>query len=114
MDTYRADRERLDSGLVTLQSSEAAFGLPEGDGPWTMLVAHYPEAVPFRIRLAEHYAVQEQFAKAAETLTFFVGSNRTAEVAFYVAKYNSLCGFEQFGPAIEAAEQFAATNVPIC
>ncbi|ESL09821.1 TPR-repeat protein [Trypanosoma rangeli SC58] len=95
-DSVIAKRKNYKSGLELLQRAERAFGTPEGDEIWLMLVAQFSDTIPFRLRYAESLFKQKRYLKAVDALEAVSSSRRSPKLWYMMAKCLYLSGFEHF------------------
>ncbi|KAH9577221.1 Tetratricopeptide repeat [Trypanosoma melophagium] len=98
-ETILNEKKRYKSGYDLLQRAERAFGTPEGDEIWLMLVAQFSDTIYFRMRLAESLVKQKSYMKAVEILDVVSLSRRTPRLLYMMANCLYLSGFEHFEKA---------------
>ncbi|KEG13232.1 putative TPR-repeat protein [Trypanosoma grayi] len=99
VDAILSEKKRYKGGLELYQRAERAFGTPEGDENWLMLVAQFSDAIPFRLRYAESLMKQKRYLRAVEALEVVSPSRRTPRLWHLVANCLYLSGFEHFEKA---------------
>ncbi|RNF16246.1 putative TPR-repeat protein [Trypanosoma conorhini] len=95
-DSMLAEKKKYKSGLELLQRAERAFGTPEGDEIWLMLVAQFSDTIPFRLRYAESLFQQKRYLKAVEALEAVSPFRRSPRLWYMMANCLYLSGFEHF------------------
>ncbi|EPY18681.1 DnaJ like protein subfamily C member 7 [Strigomonas culicis] len=84
------------SGLELYEKAERAFGTPQGDEFYRMLVAQFTNITPFRIRFAESLIQEKQYMRAVETLEAVAHASRSPQLCRIMAYGLYMSGFEHF------------------
>ena len=87
---------KIAQAIDDLKEATRRHGTTEGDRMWERLMTKFSETHVFRMQLADSVAAQGMFSKAIDLLNVLVPPQRPAGVAYRIAKYRYMSGFEHF------------------